>query len=71
VKNKSKRIIFRVELPLYKFLKDFSIAQNQTISETIRNILIYFQMGLLSGEFKKSFSELKKEYLRIKKQKSK
>ena len=71
MKNKSKRIIFRVELPLYKFLKDFSIAQNQTISETIRNILIYFQMGLLSGEFKKSFSELKKEYLRIKKQKSK
>ena len=44
-----KRITFRVEEPLYSFLKEFSQKNNQTISETVRNILIYFQYGILFG----------------------
>jgi hypothetical protein len=71
VKNKTKRITFRVDEALYNWLKNFSVLNKQAISDTIRNILIYFQYGVLIGEFKKSFSEMREEYLRIKRQKNK
>jgi hypothetical protein len=71
VKNKTKRITFRVDEALYNWLKSFSVSNKQAISDTIRNILIYFQYGVLIGEFKKSFSEMREEYLRIKRQKNK
>lgn len=68
-RSKTKRITFRIEEQLYNFLKDFSMRSNQSVSDTIRNILIYFQYGIAVDEFKKSFSELREEYLRKKKQK--
>lgn len=66
MKIKTKRIVFRAEPSLYDFVKEFSVIQNQSMSDTVRNVLVYFQMGILMGEFKKSFTQMKSEYLRLK-----
>jgi hypothetical protein len=64
MKIKTKKIIFRVELPLYEFITSFSQATGMNKSELIRNVLVYFHMGYLMGEFKKPFAELKEDFLK-------
>jgi hypothetical protein len=63
-KIKSKKIIFRVEESLYDFISKFSRASGMTMSELIRNVLIYFHTGYLLGEFTQTMPELEKKFHR-------
>lgn len=64
MKSKSKKVVFRVSVPMYNFIRDFSSKQGLTMSEYIRGVIEYFQMGFLMGEFHRSYSELKKVFLK-------
>jgi ABC-type long-subunit fatty acid transport system fused permease/ATPase subunit len=50
--TKTKRITFRVEDRLYKFLGDFSAEQGMDISALCRNVITWFFMSLFLGEVK-------------------
>jgi len=63
--SRVKRIVFRCDAPLANFIRDFAYANGITTSELIRNVLIYFHMGYLMGEFNKSFPEMKKDFLKL------
>jgi len=41
---KNKKIIFRIDEKMDKFLGDFALANGMTKSELVRNIVIYFLM---------------------------
>jgi hypothetical protein len=45
MKTKTKKIIFRVEEPLYEFITSFAQTTGMNRSELIRNVLVYFHMG--------------------------
>jgi hypothetical protein len=64
VKRKTKKIVFRVEVPLYDFIQKFSLSNGLTMSEFIRNVLVYFHYGFLAGEFHKSLPEMRGEFER-------
>lgn len=64
MKTKSKKIVFRVEQSLYDFVRAFALRNKMSMSEFIRNILIYFHTGYLLGEFTKTMSELEIEFLK-------
>jgi len=66
MKVKTKKIIFRCEKNLYEFLRDFARMHGQTMSELIRDVLKYYHMGLLIGDFSKSYAELKSDFLKSK-----
>jgi len=66
VKSKTKKIVVRLEERLYDFVKHYASANGLTTSELIRNILIYFHMGFLMGEFQKSLPEMKEEFKKFK-----
>lgn len=61
--TRAKRVVFRCEEPLFDFIKEFAYSNGLTTSELIRNVLVYFHMGYLMGEFKKSFPEMKREFM--------
>lgn len=63
-KIKTKRINFRVEGKLYEFIKEFAKANGMGISELCRNVLVYFHIGYLTGEFTKTLPEMKKEFMK-------
>ena len=48
--HKTKRITFRVEDRLYRFLEDFSRASNIEISALCRNVITSYFMSYLLGE---------------------
>lgn len=50
MRAKTKTIVFRVEEPLYKFIKDFAKSQGLKVSEMMRNILIYFHISYFLGQ---------------------
>lgn len=60
---KEKSITFRVNVGLFKFLREFAGNNKITVSEMVRNILVYFYMGYLMGDFKKTMPELQEEFL--------
>jgi hypothetical protein len=62
IENESLTIL--VDSKLRSFLKEFAESQKMNEEEMIVNILLYFFMGFLSGEFRKSFSELKDKNLK-------
>ena len=62
MKIKSKKIIFRVEESLYDFISKFSAANGMTMSELIRNVLIYYHTGYLLGEFTQTMPELERKF---------
>jgi hypothetical protein len=62
--SKSRKITFRAEENLYKFIEMFSRKNGMERSELIRNILVYFQLGFLIGEFNQPFNELEKKFLK-------
>jgi len=64
VKVKTKKIIFRAEEPLSKFIYDFARANGMTVSELCRNVMVYFHTGFLMGEFRRSLPEMKEEFLK-------
>ena len=64
MKSKTKKIIFRAEEPLCDFIYDFAKANGMTVSELCRNVMVYFHMGFLMGEFNKSLPEMEKEFLK-------
>jgi hypothetical protein len=64
VNKKEKSITFRVEEGLFIFLKEFAISNKIVVSEMVRNILIYFMMGYLMGDFKKTLPELQEEFIK-------
>jgi hypothetical protein len=45
IKVKTKKIIFRAEEPLSKFIYDFARANGMTVSELCRNVMVYFHTG--------------------------
>ncbi|MFQ6055179.1 MAG: hypothetical protein ACE5KE_00300 [Methanosarcinales archaeon] len=63
-KPKSKRIIIRVNEPMYNFLKDIAKEGNMTMSEMLRAVIEYFYVGYLLGEWKKPLKELRKDFLK-------
>jgi hypothetical protein len=65
MKTKTKKIVFRVEENLNEFLREFANLNNMTMSELIRNVLIYFHTGFLLGEFSKPLSKLKLKYKKM------
>ncbi len=60
---KSKVVHLRMDERLYKFVKDVARKNNKTISEFIRDIVIYFNMGSMVGELNKTFGELREEFI--------
>jgi len=50
MKEKGKMITFRVEEPMHKFLKKFSMEQGMTVSQLVRNILSYFWVSYFMGK---------------------
>ena len=66
MKQKTKKIIFRCEKNLYDFLKEFASMHGLTMSEVIRNILIYFSMAFFAGEIRTPYNEIKKKFLKRK-----
>ena len=64
MRSKTKKIVFRVSEPMYEFIKDWCKANGISISEYCRDVLTYFQMGYLMGEFQKSLPELKEEFIK-------
>lgn len=64
MKIKSKKIVFRVEENLYEFVHAFAVRNKMSMSELIRNVLIYFHTGYLLGEFTKSMDELEQDFLK-------
>jgi hypothetical protein len=50
--SKTKRITFRIEDRLYKFLEDFSHESNIEMSALCRNVITWFFMSLFLGEVK-------------------
>lgn len=66
--EKSKIIRFRVNEPLYNYLKRLTNEMRKyderwTLSEFIRMVLSYFLMAHMLGELKKPFWQIKKEFL--------
>jgi len=59
--NKTKRITIRIDERLYRFLNEFSMESKMDISTLCRNVITYFFMGYLMGEFK--LNGLKKRFL--------
>jgi hypothetical protein len=57
IENESLTIL--IDSKLRSFLKEFADSQKMNEEEMIVNILLYFFMGFMAGEFRKSFSELK------------
>lgn len=64
MKTKTKKIVFRVEDSLHEFIKAFAQRNGMSLSEFIRNVLIYFHTGYLLGEFQKTMPELQEEFLK-------
>jgi predicted GNAT superfamily acetyltransferase len=65
--KKTKFIGFRVPDRLYSFLNEFSVENRMDISDLCRNVITYFFMGYLMGEFK--MSGLKERFLKKYKEK--
>lgn len=65
MKTKTKKIVFRVEESLDAFLREFAMLNKMTMSELIRNVLIYFHTGFLLGEFNKPLSVLRMKYKKM------
>jgi hypothetical protein len=63
-KVKTEKIVFRAEQPLSKFIEEFARANGKTKSELIRDVLVYFHMGFLIGEFQRSMPEFKEKFLK-------
>jgi hypothetical protein len=68
---KTKKIVFRAESNLYNFLRDFAALNDMTVSELLRNVVVYFHMGYLMGEFTKTLPQLKIDFKSAKKNKFK
>jgi len=47
---KTKHIVIRCEESLYNFIKEFSRIQNKSMSEVVRDIIVWFSMSFLLGE---------------------
>ena len=63
MKTKTKKIVFRVNDKLYEFIQGFSKELGfPTVSEFCRSVIIYYSMGILSGEFNKTYNELEKVF---------
>jgi hypothetical protein len=62
VKPKTRRISFRIEEPLYQYLLRLSKGNGLTISELLRNILIYFHTSALVGGI--NFEKITKRFLK-------
>ena len=61
--TKEKTVTFRVNMELYNFIKEFSKDNRVNVSDMVRNILVYFYMGYLIGDFKQSMPELRDKFL--------
>jgi len=48
--NKSEKISVRIPLGLKKYLEDLAEENGMTISELVRNALIWFQAGLIANK---------------------
>jgi len=64
MKTKTKKIVFRVEDSLFEFIKAFASRNGMSLSEFIRNVLIYFHTGYLLGEFQKTMPELQEDFMK-------
>ena len=64
MKNKTKIVPIRMDIRLYNFIKEVAKTNNLTVSEFIRDIVVYFNMGYILGEFNKSYSDLRKEFIK-------
>lgn len=65
MKIKTKRVTFRLDSPLYDFMNNFAKKNSTTISELIRDICIYFHLGILTGDITKTLPELKREFVKM------
>jgi hypothetical protein len=63
MKIATKRMTFRLDNPLYDFMNNFAKKNGTTISELIRDICIYFHLGILTGDIQKTLPQLKKEFV--------
>lgn len=64
MKTKTKKIVFRVEATLFDFIAKTSKDHEMTMSELIRNVLIYWHMDYLLGGVKKPFNELQSQFFK-------
>lgn len=64
MKVKTKKIIFRAEDSLARFIQDFAKANGMTVSELCRDVMVYFHIGFLGGEFQRSLPEMKASFLK-------
>jgi hypothetical protein len=48
--NSTVKVSIRMTKKLKKYFEDFARANNMTLSEFIRNVLIWFQMGILTHQ---------------------
>lgn len=60
---KTKVLRIRVDEKFYDFLRDYARAHGFELATMARRILEYFHMGLLVGEFKRPFGEIKQDFL--------
>jgi hypothetical protein len=65
---KEARITIRVNTKLYEFLRDFSAANELTISELIRHVVIYWHMALLLHQLT-PYKQLEKDFFELAKTK--
>lgn len=64
MKTKTKKIVFRVEETLFDFIGKTSKENDMTMSELIRNVLIYWHMDYLLGGVRKPFSVLQNQFFK-------